>query len=144
MKQAVTCFLIVFIVVAVAAKIVLLNIPQEPPLIHDGKHIVLFHAEVRCVTCIKMEFLIKKVLKEQKYDGLDLVLIEYGMPQNREIVERFRVGTLSVVLLEQKNGKTIRSYDISAEARSLIRNSEEFVAMLEEKLNELSGQTRRQ
>ena len=146
MKRAITCFLIVFIVVAVATKIVLLNIPQEPPVIHDGNHIVLCHSEVRCPTCIRMERLIKKVLKEQQYADLNInfVSLEYDMPKNREFAERFRIGTLAVILLEQKNGKTIRSGDISDETRSLIRTPDEFVKMLKAKLNEFYGQARHQ
>jgi len=138
MKKLVAWFLLVFIAVAITTKIVLLNVPQEPPVIHDGNHIVFCHSEIRCPTCQKMEFLIKKVLKEQEYDELDigLVMLEYDMPKNREFVERFRVGTLSIILLEQKNGKTIRSADISDEARNLIGNNNGFIEMLKAKLNE--------
>ena len=144
MKRVITWFLIVFIVVAVATKIVLLNVPQEPPLIHDGKYIVLFHTEARCVTCTKMEFLIKKVLKEQKHNDLDLLLVEYDMPKNKELVERFHVGATAIILMEQANGKTFRSCDISTEAWNLIRNSNDFVEMLQTKLSEFYEQTRHQ
>jgi len=144
MKRAVTCFLIVFIVVAVTTKIVLLNIPQEVPTMVDGNHIVLCHAEARCPTCLKMELLIKRALQEQEHGNVDLVTIEYDMPKNREFVERFHVGTLAIILLEWKNGETVRSCDVSADARSLIGNSNDFVEMLEAKLNEFYGQTRRQ
>ena len=139
MKRAVTCFLIVFIVVAVVTKIVLLNIPQEPPVIHDGNCIVLCHSTVRCPTCINMEFLIKKVLGEPEYADIDLVSLEYDLPKNREFAERFHIGTLSVILLEEKNGKTVRSCDISIDARKLIGNSDDFVEMLKAKLNEFYG-----
>ena len=142
MKRAITWFLIVFIVVAVVTKIVLLNVPQEPPFIPDGNHIVLCHARARCPVCVKMEVLIKKVLEKPEYDGIGLVSLEYDMPKNREFVERFRVGTLAIILLEQESGKTVRSRDISVEAKRRIGNSEDFVEMLKETLNDFHGQTR--
>jgi len=144
MKKVVTWFLIVFIVVAVATKIALLNVPQEPPIIHDGNHIVLCHSEIRCPNCLAMEFMIKKVLDEQEYTDLDIgfVSIEYDMPQNKEFAERFRIGAISMILLEQKNGKTIRSADISEDARQLIKDRKEFATMLKTKLSEFYGQAR--
>ena len=144
MKRAVTCFLTVFVITAIVTKIVLLNTPQEAPVIHDGNHIILCHAEVRCPACINMEFLIKKVLNKPEYADVGLILLEYDRPKNREFAERFHVGTLAIILLEQKNGKTIRSCDISTDARNLIRDGNKFVEMLEETLNGFYGHTRRQ
>lgn len=139
MKKLVARFLLVFIIVAVATKIVLLFIPREPPVIPDGNHLVLCRSAVRCPACKKMEFLIKQVLTEPEYADIGLVSLEYDMPENKEFAERFRVGTLSVILLEQKNGEPIRSCDISEDARNLIRYNEDFVEMLKTELNEFYG-----
>jgi len=140
MKQAVRLFLVVFVVVAVATKIVLLSIPQETSVMPDGNHIVLFHAEVRCVTCTKMESLIKQVLDEPKYGNLDLVTLEYDKPSNKEFAEQFHIGTTGIILVEQKNGVTVRSCDVSSEAWSHIKNDQDFVEMLQAKLTEFYGQ----
>jgi len=144
MKNAVTFFLLAVIVVAIATKIVSLNMPSEPLEIHDGNHIVLCHSEIRCPTCQKMELRIESVLKEHEYADIGLVLLEYDRPQNHEFAERFHVGTLSIILLEQKNGKTVRFSDISGDAKNLIKNDEEFDGMLKTRLNEFYGQTRQQ
>ena len=136
MKRAIMWFLIVFIVVAVATKIIVLNVPQEPPVIPDGNHIVLCHTKARCSICVKMEERIKTVLKESEYGHIGLILLEYDMPKNREFAERFHVGTLAIILLEQKSGKTIRFRDISVDAKHRSGNSEDFVEMLKETLND--------
>ena len=144
MKRVITWFLVVFIVVAIVTKIISLNVSQESPILPDGKYIVLFHAKVRCAACIKMESQIKQILGEQKYANLDLVLIEYDRPKNKELVEQFHIGKIAILLLEQVNGQTLRSCNVPIEVWNLFRSGDDSIEILQRKLDEFYGQTRHQ
>lgn len=137
-KKIATWLLIVFIVVAVVTKIVLRNAPQEPVALQGENIVMLFHAEARCQTCNTMESLLKSVLEKPEFDDLKigLVLLEYDSPKNRELVERFRVGTASIIFVEQMEGEIVRSCDITPDAWHWIDYEKRFVEMLETKLTE--------
>jgi thioredoxin-related protein len=132
-KKIVSGLLLLFIVFAIVVKIVSRNVPQEATAILDHYHVLLFHAEARCKTCNDMESLIKEVLQRQEYIdlGIDLVLLEYDLPKNKELVERFRVGTASIVLIEKRDGEIVRHRNLTAEAWNTIDYKRLFVEMLE-------------
>jgi hypothetical protein len=138
MKKIATGLLIVFIVFAIGIKIVPRNVPQEDMAIPDGNHVLLFHAETRCPTCNLMESLINEVLEKQEYIdlGIDLLSLEYNVPANKELVERFRVGTASIILMEQRKGEIVRSNNITSEAWHWIDYRKRFTGMLETRFTE--------
>ena len=137
-KKITTWFLIPFVVTAVAAKIVLLNMPQEPPVIPDGNILVFCHATVRCPTCETMESLIKEVLEKPENTalGIDLITLEYDSPANHDFAEQFRVGTAGIILLEKKEGNIARSSNITLDAWKYVEDKKSFIEMLETKLSE--------
>ena len=138
MKKVATWVLIVFIVFAVVTKIVSRNIPQEATVIRGDNLVMLFHAKVRCPTCNTMESLLKEVLENQKYVdlGINLVILEYDSPENKELVEQFHVGTAAIVLAEQREGTIVRSSDLTSEAWHWIDYEKRFVEMLDTKMTE--------
>ena len=135
-KKIVTSFLITFIVVAMATKIVLINVPQETPVIPDGNVVVFCHAKVHCTMCNTLLSLVKEVLKKQESIDLKLVMLEYDSQTNQEFVEQFSVGTTAIILLEQKNGQTVRSSNITSDVWKCVGNESSFTEMLETKLSE--------
>ena len=119
----VTVFLLVFVVSTIVASIFLSFRKRESIEIPDGTGILFFHAKVRCPTCINMEKLIRRVLDdsfraEMKSGRIGLVLIPYDAPENRKIVERFHVGTISVVLVEKEKGRIVQHRDLSPQVWS--------------------------
>jgi hypothetical protein len=138
MKKIATWLLIVFIVFAVATKMIFRNIPQESTVIHGDNLVMLFHAKVRCPTCNTMESLVKETLNDQKYAdlGINLVLLEYDSPENKELVERFHIGTASIILVEQRGEVIVRSCDVTSEAWHWIDYKKRFVEMLDTKLTD--------
>lgn len=138
LKKVVTCLLMAFIVFAVVSKIVSRNVPQEAPAI-QGEHLVLlFHAGVRCPTCNTMESYVEEALENRGDLGsrLKLVLLEYDSQKNKELVDRFHVGTASVILAEQKDGKIVRSYDFTPEAWHWIDYKNRFIDALDTQLTD--------
>ncbi len=117
-KKLITAFLFIFIASALATQLFLSFQPHETTDIPDGKHLLFFHAQARCPTCINMEKLIRKVLDdsfhhETQAGKIGLMTIPYDVPENRELVEQFHVGAISVILAEKKNGQIVRHRDLS-------------------------------
>lgn len=138
MKKIIAFLLIAFIVIAVVTKIVSRNAPQEPVVIQGEYIVMLFHSEVRCPTCNTMESYLEEVLEKREYadQGIKLVLLEYDSPKNKELVERFHIGTASIILVEQREEEIVRSCDITSEAWHWIDYKNRFIEMLETELAE--------
>ncbi len=118
MKRLITVFLLVFVASALVSLAVLSFRKREAAVLSDGTYVLFFHSEMRCPTCIHMERLIRKQLDSSFRADLDsgrikFLPLPYDLPEGRELAERFHVGTISLILLEQKNGKTVRSLDLS-------------------------------
>ncbi len=118
MKRVITVFLLVFIASVFVSHIVLSFREREAATVPDGINVLFFHAGTRCSTCIHLEKLIRKQLDGSFRADLDTEKVRffplpYDAPETRGIAERFHVGTISLILLEQENGKTVRCRDLS-------------------------------
>jgi hypothetical protein len=65
-----------------------------------------------------------------------LLSLEYDVLANKELVEQFRVGTTSIILIEQRNGEIVRSHNITSEAWHWIDYRKRFIGMLETRFTE--------
>ncbi|MDR2437862.1 MAG: hypothetical protein LBE12_00640 [Planctomycetaceae bacterium] len=136
-KQILFWFLLIFIISAVLTQIVLQFQDQETVEIPDGFNIIFCHARIRCRACIKMESLVRRTLDEIKNDSgtkFQLTTLEYDIPANRTFAKQFHIGTATVILLEQKNGKTVWFRDLTAEVWNQLNNETAFVEMLKNEL----------
>lgn len=140
MKRMVTVFLLVFVVSAVVATLVLSRQRREPSIIPDGISVLFFHAQARCPTCLNMEKLIRRVLNDsfraEINNEIGMVLIPYDVSENREIVKRFHVGTISVILVEKEKGRIIRHRDLSPDVWDHHGNDTVMIGILSTELSE--------
>ena len=82
--------------------------------------------------------MIKEVLEKPENTplGINVVTFEYDSPANHDFVEQFRVGTAGIILLEKREGKIVRSSNITPDAWKYVGDKESFIEMLETKLSE--------
>ncbi|MDR2754377.1 MAG: hypothetical protein LBC20_01600 [Planctomycetaceae bacterium] len=136
-KRFLFWFLLVFIISAVLTQIVLQFQHQESVKIPDGFNVIFCHARVRCQACTKMESLVRRTLDDvEKNSGtkFQLTTLEYDIPANWNFSKQFHIGTATVILLEQKNGKTVWFRNLTTEVWNQLNNETAFVNMLKNEL----------
>ncbi|MDR2115071.1 MAG: hypothetical protein LBP87_01695 [Planctomycetaceae bacterium] len=136
-KRILFWFLLVFIISAILTQITLRFRCQETVEIPDGFNVIFCHARVRCQACIKMEALVRRTLFEiENHSGskFQLTTLEYDIPANQTFAKQFHIGTATVILLEQKNGKTLWSRNLTTEVWKQLNNETSFVEMLKNEL----------
>ena len=127
-KRIITWFLLIF----VAAAIVTVLRPRETVFLPDGRCILFWHAETRCSNCLKMETLLRQVLREQK--GFHLITLEYDVFANQSLAQQFGVGMTTIILVERKNRQSVRIRDLTTEVWKNIHDESAFIDMLREEL----------
>ena len=141
MKKAVTWFLLVFVATTVVLQIVKTVRPVKETVFNNGKHLVFFHAEVRCPTCTTMERLVKQVLqenfqREMEQGVFDLHLMDYESRENRPLVEHYKIATSTVLLFEQKDGKYADGRSLTEFCWKLVGDEPAFRQMLKTQIND--------
>jgi hypothetical protein len=99
-----------------------------------------FHTTFRCPTCRKIEALTASAV--QKFFSAELAAqtitwkpINIEVPENRHFVDDFKLFTKSVVIVDAKNGKTVRWKNLD-KIWELVRDETAFTRYIK---NEISG-----
>lgn len=117
-RTLITWGLLIFIGSTLITRAVLSRRAGDATAIPDGVSVLLFHAQTRCSTCLNLEKTVRSTLdilcqQSKKQRGIPLFLLAYDAPQQRRWAEQFHVGTVTVILVEQRNGDIIRHRDLS-------------------------------
>lgn len=141
MKKIVTRILLVFVAATVVLQIVKTVRPVQESTFADGKHLVYFHAKVRCPTCTTMEKLVDEVLSEDftnevKQGVFDFHVMDYEARENRRLVEEYKIATATVLLFEQKDGHLVRGTNLAQSCWKLVGNEQAFRQMLQTQMND--------
>jgi len=108
--------------------------------IPDGVNVIVFHAKTRCPTCTAVEQYVRKTLELHFSDGMKtgkirLAVLDYESPENRAIADRFGVGTVTVLLLNQQSGREIAAKNLVTECWKLFGDEAAFCDMLKTNLD---------
>jgi hypothetical protein len=106
----------------------------------DKIEIILFHATNRCYSCNKMEELVQKTLEENFEKELDnkkisFQEINWELPENKEIVEKYKAWGLSLFINWVTNGQ--ENIEQETTAWRLISNESAFKEYMKNKINTL-------
>ncbi len=144
-KNIVKWVLLLFVVATMITQIAKSFRAVEETAFADGKHLVFFHAKVRCPTCTTMERLMNQTLesdfrKERQSGDFDVRILDYESPENRSLVEEYKIATATVLLFEQKEGKHVDSRNLAESCWKLVGDEPAFQRMLKTELQAfLSG-----
>ena len=133
--------MLAFVAVTVATQIAKSFITVEEKTFSDGKHIVVFHAKVRCPTCLAMERLTEETLSSEFDDEvqsgiLNYHALSYESPEWRRLVEKYKIATATVLLFEQKDGDFLNGRNLVDDCWRLVGDKPAFKEMLK---NQVSG-----
>ncbi len=98
---------------------------------HAPKFVVYyFYAQPRCQTCRAIEAdtgkaVQKHFAKELKSGAIQWHAVDVGKPENKHFIKEFQLYTKSVVLVELRNGKTVR-HQLLQKVWELIHSPVEF------------------
>ena len=72
-----------------------------------------FHGSVRCVSCVAIETLSRKAITEGfpedlKSGRLEFREVNVDDPQNRHFIEKYRLSSQSLVIVEIRDGREVR------------------------------------
>lgn len=139
MKRLITLFLLFFVSSAMLTLVARSFREQEENTVPDGVSLLFFHARGRCPKCIHLEKRLRKLFDETLRTETEtgktgLLVIPYDAPENREIAERFHIGTISLVLIDQQHGKVVRYRDFSGDIWN--SNEDEMFDDLSKKIDE--------
>ncbi len=144
-KNMVKWSLLLFVAATIITQITKSFRAVEETAFANGKHLVFFHAKVRCPTCTTMERLMNQTLesdfrKERKSGDFDVRLLDYESPENRSLVEKYKIATATVLLFEQKEGKPVDGRNLTESCWKLVGDEPAFQRMLKTELQAfLSG-----
>ena len=127
-KRIITWVLLIFI----AAAVVMTFRPRETVHLPDGLCVLFWHSETRCASCLKMEELIMQVFDDD--ENYRLLNLEYDVLAYQSLAKEFDVGTMTIILVERKEGKNVRTRDLTTEVRENIKDDAAFVAMLRKEM----------
>ncbi len=134
-KKIVKWLLLAFVAAAVVTQIAKSFRTVEETTFADGKHLVFFHAKVRCPTCIAMERLVQQVLdadfRDEMESGVfDCRILDYESPESRRIVNEYNIATATVLLFEQKEGMFVEGRNLAESCWKLVGDELAFRTML--------------
>lgn len=85
--------------------------PEAPPA-REKTLVYYMHATVRCVTCNTIEKMAHKVVQQKFAAEIQSGRMEWqvvNFQEREDLAKRYNVASNGVVLVEQKNGKDVRS-----------------------------------
>ncbi len=140
-KRLITVALLVFVISALATQAFLSFRRPEATVIPDGQNLLLFHAQTRCATCRDLEKTIRNLIEQslntqQNGEKIALILIAYDAPENHAVAEQFHVGAITVILVENQNGKIIRRRDLSQEVWLNLQDERAMTEMLSNEIQQ--------
>jgi len=108
----------------------------------DKVQVFLFHATMRCPTCIAIGRLAGETVNERFQSELKSGQIEFreinvDLPENKELAQKFQAAGSALYLNAIKDGADNMEQDIKV--WSLVGNTAQFKDYLENKINNLLG-----
>ena len=139
-QRLVRCLLSGFIAVTLFVQIGKSFRHVEATEIPDGVNVIVFRAKIRCPTCTAVEHHVRKTLELHFLDEIAtgkirLTVLDYESPENRVLADRFGVGTVTVVLLNQQAGREIAAKNLVTECWKLFGDEAAFCDMLKTNLD---------
>ena len=91
-----------------------------------------FHGNFRCVSCVKIETLSRKVVTEGFPEEIETGRLEFRKvnvdePQNRHFVEEYQLSGKSLVIVELRDGRRIRWRNMQ-DVWTLLDSEPEFIS----------------
>ncbi len=132
LRRLVTVALLAFVASALATQLIRSFQPRNALDLPDGKRLLLFHAQSRCATCLHLEKTIEKILlpSDTQEKIIEWMTIAYDVPENSDLAERFSVGTIAVILVDQKDGQLLRQRNLSQELWPIINDDDAVTQLL--------------
>ena len=100
----------------------------------EGRKVIAyyFHGNFRCVSCVKIETLSRKVVtegypEEIKSGRLEFRKVNVDEPQNRHFIEDYQLSSKSLVIVEVRDGRQVRWRNLE-KVWTLIDSEQEFVS----------------
>ncbi len=139
-KKVMKWFLLAFVAATVIAEVTKGGRRVDEVTFSDGKHLVFFHAKVRCPTCTAMERLINQTLDADFSDELqsgvfDFRIMDYESPKSKQIVEKYQIATATLLLFEQKGGEYSQGKNLATQCWSLVGDEPAFRTMVKTELD---------
>jgi len=125
---------------AVAASEGSVPIPERrgDDLIGTGKRVIAyyFHARARCASCIKIESLSGKAIRERFPGELRTSLLAFRQvnveePGNRHFIDDYRLVSQSLVIVEYRDGRQVRWKNLE-KVWTLLGSEKEFLPYVQE------------
>lgn len=90
------------------------TIPVKSEVKNSSKTIVYyFYAKPRCVSCKKIEAYTKEAVSSLNNPKVEFKAVDLDQPENKHYAKDYKLYTKSVVLSKVKNGKEIKSKNLS-------------------------------
>jgi len=104
--------------------------------------VLYFHITNRCNTCFSIEANVRKTLFDYFINEIDsglvdLYIMNCELPENAKIVEKYNAYGATLALTSYKNGKELKTEDLSNWAFQKIHNPEIFISEFKIKIQEL-------
>lgn len=97
----------------------------------DRVEVVYYHGDVRCMTCIKIESLIKRTVEEfyqKQVDAGKIVFksVNYDKKENEKFADKYDLFNQTLIISVNKNNKEVK-WKNSEKIWELISNEEKFM-----------------
>jgi len=90
------------------------EIPVKSEIKNGSKTIVYyFYAKPRCVSCKKIEAYTREAVSSLNNPKVEFKTIDLDQPENKHYTQDYKLYTKSVVLSKVKNGKEIKSKNLT-------------------------------
>lgn len=95
-----------------------------------------FHGRVRCMSCVKIESLSGKAIRERFPEELRNGLLSYrgvnvDVPENRHFIDDYRLTSQSLVIVEFRDGRQVRWKNLE-KVWTLLGSEKEFLPYVQE------------
>jgi hypothetical protein len=125
---------------AVAASKASVPVPvrQADNLIGSGKRVVAyyFHGRVRCVSCVKIESLSGKAIRDRfpeelRTGALAFLEVNVDVPGNRHFIDDYGLTSQSLVIVEYRDGCRVRWKNLE-KVWTLLDSEKDFISYVQE------------
>lgn len=115
--------------------------PGSPETFQDGVLVYLFHGNVRCPTCLKIEATTKEVLETRFADALrsGKVIVKelnYEEPANKDYIQKYQLIAPTVVMVKIEKGQETH-FENLMDVWQLVGEKEKFYQFIESNLQKL-------
>jgi hypothetical protein len=148
-KKILTGGLILFALATCVIQVVRPFRTSSPTQLSDGVTLIFFHAAARCPECRAMEKYVRETFETHfqesvRSGNLQLAVLPYDTPENRDLAERFHVGTVAVVIVKRQNRQDVMVKNLAFDCWRLLHKEEAFQEMLRKNLEEMLHETEAQ